>query len=192
VSTKATMSDPADNRKAAPSGDERSGQADAPKGTERSHTLLVLANNEPGMVDRVVGVLRRRRAQPQTISIGQSEIANVSRITIQVNDSEVGVEQLIEQLRKIVDVRHIVNLSSEQAVARELALVKVNASDRTRAEIIELGHYFGAHTVDLAQESITLEVTGSEEKIEKFVALLKRFGVREIARTGSVAMTRDM
>jgi acetolactate synthase I/III small subunit len=191
VRTKATMSDSADNRKAARSSDERAGQAEAPKGTERSHTLLVLANNEPGMVDRVVGVLRRRRAQPQTISIGQSEIANVSRITIQVNDSEVGVEQLIEQLRKIVDVRQVVNLSAEQAVARELALVKVNASAETRAEIIETGHHFGAHIVDLTQETVTLEVTGSEEKIEKLVALLQRFGVREIARTGSVAMTRD-
>ncbi len=175
------MSDSADNRKAAPASSERAGQADAPKGTERSHTLLVLANN----------VLRRRRAQPQTISIGQSEIANVSRITIQVNDSEVGVEQLLEQLRKIVDVRHIVNVSTEQAVARELALIKVSASADTRAEIIETGHHFGAYIVDLAPETVTLEVTGSEEKIEKLVALLQRFGVREIARTGSVAMTRD-
>jgi acetolactate synthase-1/3 small subunit len=186
------MSDHSDNRKAAPSASERAGQAEAPKGTERSHILLILANNAPGMVDRVVGVLRRRRAQPQTISIGQSEIQDVSRITIQINDSEVGVEQLIEQLRKIVDVRHIVNLSSEQAVARELALVKVNAAAESRAEIIEIGNLFGAHIIDLAQETVTLEVTGSEEKIEKLVALLQRFGVREIARTGSVAMTRDM
>jgi acetolactate synthase-1/3 small subunit len=185
------MSDSADNRKAAPASSERAGQADAPKGTERSHTLLVLANNEPGMVDRVVGVLRRRRAQPQTISIGQSEIPNVSRITIQVSDSEVGVEQLIEQLRKIVDVRHIVNVTSEQAVARQLALIKVSASADTRAEIIETGHHFGAYIVDLAPETVTLEVTGNEEKIEKLVALLQPFGVREIARTGSVAMTRD-
>ncbi|GAC1568410.1 MAG: acetolactate synthase small subunit [Ktedonobacteraceae bacterium] len=185
------MTEQADNRKAAPSTTERAGQADAPKGTGRSHTLLILANNQPGMVDRVVGVLRRRRAQAQTISIGQSEISNVSRITAVVNDSEVGVEQLVEQLRKIVDVRHVVNLSSEQAVARELALVKINASAETRAEVIEVGNLFGAHVADLTQETITLEVTGSEEKIEKLVSLLQRFGVREIARTGAVAMTRD-
>src|SRR5579872_1043068 len=186
------MKEQADSHKAAPSHSERAGQAEAPKGTERSHTLVVLANNEPGMVDRVVGVLRRRRAQAQTISISQSEMPNVSRITIQMNDSEVGVEQLVEQLRKIVDVRHVVNLSSEQTVARELALVKVNAATGARAEIIEVGNLFGAHIVDFAQETVTLEVTGSEEKIEKLVAHLQRFGVREIARTGSVAMTRDM
>src|SRR5260370_38957242 len=98
------MSEQADNRKAAPSTSERAGQADAPKGSERSHTLLVLANNEPGMVDRVVGVLRRRRAQPQTISIGQSEIPNVSGITIQANDSEWGAARLIEQLRTMAEV----------------------------------------------------------------------------------------
>jgi acetolactate synthase I/III small subunit len=185
------MKEHADSHRAAPSQSERAGQADAPKGTERSHTLVVLANNEPGMVDRVVGVLRRRRAQPQTISIGQSEMPNVSRITIQMNDSEVGVEQLVEQLHKIVDVRHVINLSSQQAVARELALVKVAATRESRAEIIEVSNLYGAHIIDLAQDTLTLEVTGSEEKIEKLVALLQRFGVREIARTGSVAMTRD-
>ncbi|HLX58674.1 MAG TPA: acetolactate synthase small subunit [Ktedonobacteraceae bacterium] len=186
------MSEQADNRKAAPSTSERAGQADAPKGSGRSHTLVVLANNETGMVDRIVGALRRRRAQAQTISVSQSEMPDVLRITIVMNDSEVGVEQLVEQLRKIVDIRHIVNLSSGQSVARELALVKVNAAAETRTEVIEVGHLFGAHVVDLAQETITLEVTGSEEKIEKLVSLLQRFGVREIARTGSVAMTRDI
>src|SRR5450759_1045760 len=184
------MSDHSDNRKAAPSASERAGQAEAPKGTERSHILLILANNAPGMVDRVVGVLRRRRAQPQTISIGQSEIQDVSRITIQINDSEVGVEQLIEQLRKIVDVRHIVNLSFEQAVARELALIKVNSTAAHQNEIIELGHLFGAHAADVDHETVTLEVTGSADKIDKLVTLLQAHGIREVARTGCVAMTR--
>src|SRR5260370_7443239 len=104
------------------------------------------------------------------MSIGQSEIPNVSRITIQVNDSEVGVEQLVEQLRKIVDVRHIVNLSSEQAVARELALVKVNAAAESRVEIIEMGNLFVAHIVDLPQETLTLEVTDTEQKIKNLLA----------------------
>jgi len=184
------MTEQVDNRN--PAITERAGQSDAPMGTGRSHILVILANNQPGMVDRVVGVLRRRRAQAQTISISQSELPNVSRITAVVNDSEVGIEQLVEQLRKIVDVRQVVNHSTEQSVARELALVKVNAAAEARGEVIEVGNLFGAHVVDLAQETLTLEVTGNEEKIEKFVALLQRFGVREIARTGSVAMIRDM
>lgn len=169
---------------------ERSGQSDAPKGSERSHMLVILANNAPGAIDRVVGVLRRRRAKPQAITIGRSELPDVVRITVVMVDSEVSVEQLVEQLRKIVNVRHIVSLSAEQAVARELALIKVNSTQALQSEIIELGHLFGAHVVDLTPETVTLEVTGSEEKVEKLVDVLQRFGVREVARTGRVAMSR--
>ena len=113
-----------------------------------------------------------------------------SRVTVNVNDSEVEFAHLVEQLRKIVDVRHIVNLLSEQAVARELALVKVDSKAATSSEIIELGHLFGAHAVDVTNETITLEVTGSEEKIETLVSQLQKYGIREVARTGCVAMTR--
>ena len=93
-------------------------------------------------------------------------------------------------MRKIVDVRHIVNLLSAQAVARELALVKVNSTAENYAEIIELGHLFGAHAVDVTGGTITLEVTGSEEKVEKLVSELQKYGIREVARTGPVAITR--
>ena len=170
---------------------ERSGQSDAPAGTARSHTIVVLAHDRHGALDRIVGVLRRRRAKMQAFEIGRSELPDMARITIVMNDSEVGVEQLVEQLRKIVDVQHVVNLSSEQTVARELALIKVNSSESQNAgEIIELGHLFGAHVVDVTQQTVTLEVTGSEEKVEKLVNSLQSFGIREIARTGRVAMTR--
>jgi acetolactate synthase-1/3 small subunit len=127
----------------------------------------------------------------QAFAIGRNELPDMVRITIVMNDSEVGVEQLVEQLRKIVDVQHVSNLSSEQTVARELALIKVNSSDTQHAsEIIELGHLFGAHVVDVTQQTVTLEVTGSEEKVEKLVGLLRSYGIREVARTGCVAMTR--
>ena len=96
----------------------------------------------------------------------------------------------MEQLRKIVDVRHVVNLSSEQAVARELALIKVNSTSAHQNEIIELGHLFGAHALDVNQETVTLEVTGSADKIEKLVTLLQTYGIREVARSGCVAMIR--
>jgi acetolactate synthase-1/3 small subunit len=102
----------------------------------------------------------------------------------------VAVEHLVEQLRKVVDVRHIVNLLSEQTVARELALIKVNSNEAHRSEVIELSHLFGAHVVDVTSETVTLEVTGNEEKVEKLVSLLQSYGIREVARTGFVAMTR--
>jgi len=169
---------------------ERSGQSNAPQGSECSHTLVILLNDRHGALDRVVGVLRRRRAKMQTLAIGQSELPNVVRITVVMDDSEVGAEQLAEQLRKVVDVRHVINLSSEQTVARELALIKVSSTASNCSEIIELGHLFGAHVVDATSESVTLEVTGSCEKVEKLVNLLQSYGIREVARTGCVAMMR--
>ena len=172
---------------------DRPGQADAPAGTDRSHTIVVLTYDRHGALDRIVGVLRRRRAKMQTFAIGRNEFPDMARITIVMNDSEVAVEQLVEQLRKIVDVQHVVNLSSEQTVSRELALVKVNSNEsQSSNEIIELAHQFGAHVVDVTPQTITLEVTGSEKKVEKFVDSLQSFGIREVARTGCVAMTRGI
>jgi acetolactate synthase-1/3 small subunit len=172
---------------------ERSGQSDAPPGAARSHTIVVLANDRHGALDRIINVLRRRRAKMQAFAIGRNELPDVVRITIVMDDSEVGIEQLVEQLRKIVDVQHVANLSSEQMVARELALIKVNSAESQQAgEIIELGHLFGAHVVDVTPQTVTLEVTGSKEKVEKLVNRLQSYGIRELARTGCVAMTRGI
>ena len=169
---------------------QRAGQENVSQDAVRSHILVLFADDRHGALDRIVGLLRRRRANMQTFAIGQSEIPHVVRITVVMEDSEVGVEQVVEQLRKIVDVRHIVNLSSDQAVSRELALIKVNSTATQQHEIIEIGHLYGAHTVDVDPETVTLEVTGSAEKVETLVQQLQRYGIREVARTGCVAMTR--
>jgi len=168
----------------------RAGQANAPDESARSHILVLFANDKHGVLDRIIGLLRRRRATVQTFSVGRSELPDMVRVTVVTDDSEVGVEQLVEQLRKIVDIRHIISLPGEEAVARELALIKVNSSAGQRSAIIELGHQCGAHPADIDQETVTLEVTGNAEKIEKLVAQLQSYGVREVARTGYVAMTR--
>jgi acetolactate synthase I/III small subunit len=170
---------------------ERSGQADALPGTDQAHTIVVLAYDRHGALDRIIGVLRRRRAKMQEFAIGRNEFPGMARVTIVMNDAEVAVEQLVEQLRKIVDVQHVENLTAEQMVARELALIKVNSNESQNSnEIIELAHHFGAHIVDVTGQTITLEVTGSEKKVEKFVDSLQSFGIREVARTGRVAMIR--
>lgn len=168
----------------------RAGQENAPGESARLHILVLFANDGHGVLDRIIGQLRRRRAAVQTFSVGRSELPHTVRVTVMTDDSEVGVEQLVEQLRKIVDVRHIISLPKEEVVARELALIKVNSSAAQRSAIIELGHLCGAHPVDIDQETVTLEVTGNAEKIEKLVAQLQSYGVREVARTGCVAMTR--
>jgi acetolactate synthase I/III small subunit len=168
----------------------RAGQADAPHDDRRAHILVVFADDRHGALDRIVNVLRRRRANTRNLTFARSEVANVVRVTLMMDDSEVAVEQLVEQLRKIVDVRHVTILASEQTVVRELALIKINSGSGQQAEIIELGHLFGAHPVDFAAETITLEVTGSSDKLERLLEELQPFGVREVARTGSLAIIR--
>ncbi len=170
---------------------ERSGQSNAPEGTERAHTLIVSVEDRSGALDQVIGLFRRRRANMQRLALGPGELPNMVRVTVVVNDSEVGVDHLVEQLRKVVDVQHVVNVTDQQAVTRELALIKVKSTVASFNEIIELGHLFGAHAVDVALETVTLEVTGSEEKIEKFVCSLEEYGIREVARSGRVAIARD-
>lgn len=168
----------------------RAGQVDAPSGTEQAHTLIILLHDRPGAIDRVVGLLRRRRANMQTLVMGRGEQADDMRLTVSINDSNVMVEQLVEQLRKVVDVFHVTNLSSQQAVTRQLALIKVNHTSSTFHEIIEQGQLFGAHIVDVTPETITLEVTGSEDKISRLIDQLQTCGIREVARSGSVAIAR--
>lgn len=170
----------------------RSGQSNAPEGAAQPHTLVILVDDRHGALDRVVGLLRRRRARPRKIAVSQSETPGVARISVVIDDSEVEIEHLVEQLRKVVDVRQIINMPAEQAITRELALIKVNNSAAHNGAIIELGHFFGAHVVDMTPETVTLEVTGSDEKVEKFVSELQQFGVREVARSGSVAMMRGV
>lgn len=171
---------------------ERTGQSTAPKGAARTHTLVILVRERPGAVDRVVGLLRRRRANLQTLTIGKSEQPDIARVTAVTNDADVSIEQLIEQLRKVVDVRKVNHLSSENIVERELALIKVKNDSQHSNEIIELGQRFGAHVVDAVPEAVTLEITGETTRVEELVGLLQPFGIREVARTGSVALPRGI
>lgn len=169
---------------------ERSGQSDIPKGAEQIHTLIVLINDRPGAVDRVVSLFRRRRANMQTLILGRGEQPQVIRLTVKVTDSEVGIGQLIEQIRKLVDVQQASSFTARQALTRELALIKVTGTSASFNEIIDLGHPFGAQVVDITEETITLEVSGSCEAVDKLIEGLQDYGIRDIARSGSVAIAR--
>ena len=170
----------------------RAGQTGAAQGTEQAHTLIVLVHDRPGSVDRVVGLLRRRRANMQTLVLGRGIQPDMARITIGVDDSEVGVEHLVEQLRKIIDVTQVKNLTEQEAIIRELALIKVNASGTQVQEVLAHGQRFGAQRVASTEETVTLEIVSSSENIEELLAYLKPYGIRELARSGSVALARDM
>lgn len=169
---------------------ERAGHSTIPQDAARNYILVTQVNDRPGAVDRVVGVMRRRRANMQTLVMSQSIAPQVVRISITVNDSEVGIHHLVEQLRKVVDVQEVIYLTAEQTITRELALIKVNKDGANFNDIIACGLLFGAHTVDVTAETVTLEIAGSIENVEKLIERLQEYGIREIARSGHVAIAR--
>jgi acetolactate synthase-1/3 small subunit len=168
----------------------RAGYSDLPRGAEAIHILIVLVEDRPGAIDRVVGVLRRKRANTQSLSVGRSEVPDVVRITALVKDSDVSVDNLAEQVRKIVDVRQVTNLTVQQAVIRELVLVKVGTTTDNVHEVIATADQFGGTVVAITLDTITFEVSGDEEKITKCIDALQAYDIREIARSGHVATAR--
>lgn len=154
------------------------------------HTLVALVEDKPGVLNRMVSLFRRRGFNIASIAVGSSEQAGLSRVTFVVDVPLTMVDQVRKQLSKVVDVVKVNDITGEEIVARELALVKVKATSGTRSEIIQIVDVFRADIVDVATESLTIEVTGGEEKIESLLNLLRTFGIQEVARTGRIALTR--
>ena len=154
------------------------------------HTLVALVEDKPGVLNRMVSLFRRRGFNIESIAVGHSEVSHLSRVTIIVNGSTAIVEQVRKQLDKLVDVVKVSDISGDNITIRELALIKVRATSATRSEIIEIADIFRANIVDVASDSLTIEITGDEDKVDSMLKLLRGFGIREIARTGRVAMVR--
>jgi len=154
------------------------------------HTLVALVEDRPGVLNRVSSLLRRRNFNIESIAVGDTGKPNLSRMTIVVEGDDAKVEQVRKQLDKVVDVVKIVDITSDEKVVRELALIKVKATASTRSEIIQIVDIFRANIVDVSSDSLMVEVTGDEEKISSLLELLRGFGIREIARTGRIALTR--
>ncbi len=153
-------------------------------------TISVLVQNAPGVLVRVAGMIRRRGVNIHSLSVGPTEDPSVSRMTIVVDTAPERTEQFAKQLRKLVEVMRATAIDSAPSVDRELALIKVNVTTGTRLEIMEIANVFRASVVDLTDKTMTLEVTGRGEKIDAFVQLLVKYGIREIARTGQVTLVR--
>ncbi len=154
------------------------------------HTITALVEDKPGVLARIAGLFSRRGFNISNLSVGHSETPGLSRMTFVVEGDEWVVEQVTKQLYKLIDVVRVTNISDESIVVRELALVKVRSSAASRAEIMQIVDIFRAKTVDVTRESITIEVTGDEEKVNALLRLLHPFGIRETMRTGRIAMTR--
>ena len=155
-----------------------------------SHTISALVEDRPGVLARVSGLFRRRGFNITSLAVGHSEVSHLSRMTFVVEGDDYVVEQVIKQLYKLVDVVRVNELSEEALVSRELALIRVKATAETRAEIMQIVDIFRDNIVDVGPESVVIEVTGDEEKVDAILKLLKPFGIKEVMRTGRVAMVR--
>lgn len=158
--------------------------------TQPKHTIVALVADRPGVLNRVASLFRRRGFNIESIAVGRTEMKGVSRMTIVVSGDTATVEQVRKQLDKVIDVIKLSDITDEDRVDRELALIKVKTTPQNRSEIMQIVDIFRANIVDVAAESVTVEVTGDEDKISSLLNLLRDFGIKEVARTGRLAMTR--
>jgi acetolactate synthase-1/3 small subunit len=154
------------------------------------HTFVVHVENKPGVLNRVASLFRRRAYNIEALTVGHTDKPGVSRMTITVETDEGGAARLEAHLYKLLNVLHVLNVSKIPAVFRDLAMIKVTANHETRAGLIQLALAFRAHVVDVGTESLILEVTGTEDKIDSLLEVLRPYGVLETVRTGRVAMAR--
>jgi acetolactate synthase-1/3 small subunit len=156
------------------------------------HVLSVLVDNEPGVLSRVVGLFSGRGFNIESLNVAPTLESGVSHMTIATSGDDQIIEQIIKQLRKLVTVIKVVDYQDLAVVEREMMLVKVQADDSRRGEVLRIADIFRCKVVDVSLMDLTLEATGNDDKINAIVGLLGKFGIKELARTGTVAMRRSM
>ena len=155
------------------------------------HLISVEVENRFGILARIVSLFSARGFNIDSLTVGETEDSTISRITMVVPGDDQVIEQVIKQLRKLIDVIKVVDLTQEETITRELVMARVNARGRDRDEIMRLVEIFRARIVDVHPESFTIEVTGGEEKINGILTLLKPFGMKKLIRTGKIAIIRE-
>lgn len=156
----------------------------------KKHTIAVIVNDQPGVLQRVSGLFGRRGFNIESITVGASEEQGLSRMVIVTTGTDQMLEQITKQLYKLIDVIKVVDLSANPMVARELALIKVNAEPSVRPEILGVVETFRASVVDIGTHSLMVQVIGDTEKIDAMVELMKPYGIKELSRTGVTALIR--
>ena len=158
--------------------------------TGRKHVLSVLVENKPGVLTRIAGLFARRGFNIDTLAVGPTEDETISRMTIVLDGAAHPIDQVTKQLHKLVNVIKIRDLEPEEAVARELALFKVSADGDSRGQIMQFSDIFRGKVVDVSRRSVTVEITGTDDKIEAFERMVRPFGLIEMVRTGEIAISR--
>ena len=158
--------------------------------TGRKHVLSILAENKPGVLSRIAGLFARRGFNIDTLTVGPTDDEAISRFTLTVDGALHPMDQVTKQLHKLINVLKIRDMEPEETVAREMALFKVSSAVENRAEIIQFSEIFRAKIVDVARRTMTIEVTGSADKIEAFERMIRPHGLVEMVRTGEIAIAR--
>ena len=162
-------------------------------GTEhiQKHTISILVENRFGAFNRIAGLFSAKGYNIDSITVGPTEEGETSRMTIMTKGDDQIIEQIIKQLNKLIDTIKVVDLTFDSFVDRELVLLKVQCTTQTRSEIMQISDIFRAKVVDISAKTLTLEATGSENKVDAFIKMMKPFGIKELARTGRVALKRE-
>jgi acetolactate synthase I/III small subunit len=158
----------------------------------KSHTFIVTVEDQPGVLNRVSSLFRRRAYNIESLTVGHTEKAGISRMTLVVLTDDAAAQRIAANIYKLVNVISVEDVTSSPAVHRELAMIKVAATQANRPEIVHLVEVFRARIIDLAPDSLTIEITGTDDKIDGLVEVLRPYGVLEMARTGRVAMSRGV
>ncbi len=158
---------------------------------EHNHIISTIVEHKPGVLYTVANLFRRRNFNIENISVGPAEEVGLARMTITVRGDDRTIEQVVKQLNKLIDVIKVTRLDPDNIVTRELALIKVNAlNTKARSDLINYAEIFRARVVDVSSESLMVEITGTSDKIDAFIDIMKPFGVKEVARTGITALSR--
>ncbi len=155
------------------------------------HTLFVLVEDEAGVLTRIAGLFARRGFNIESLAVGPTEQAGISRITMVVPVEERTIEQLVQQLYKLINVLKVEDITNTPSVERELMLIKVHAIPENRAEVMQVVQVFRARIVDMSQNTVTVEIVGDPGKMVAIIQMLHKFGITEMARTGKIALTRE-
>jgi acetolactate synthase-1/3 small subunit len=154
------------------------------------YTLVAWMRDKPGVLNRVSGMLRRRNFNIDSLQVGHSEVEGISRMTFVVDGNERMVDQVIKQLRKVVDVTRVEDITDRPSVVREMALVRVAVTAENRSEVVQIVNIYRGEIVDVAMDSMVVQIVGSEDRVDGLIDLLTNFGIQEMVRTGRVALIR--
>lgn len=154
------------------------------------HTFAVYVDNKPGVLNRVSSLFRRRGFNIESLTVGHTETEGLSRMTIVVDTDDRGAQLVEANLYKLIPVRRVDNITRRQTISRDLAMIKVSTTDENRSQIMQLADVYRARIVDVSRETLVIEVTGAEEKVDSLVEMLRPFGILEMVRTGRVVMAR--